>query len=322
MRLASFLAAVAALFAAHGATAQTKWDMPTPYAPNNFHTVNVEKFAAGVKQATGGKLVIAVHSNASLFKMPEIKRAVQTGQAQIGEVLMVVLSNENPLYDIDGLPFFATSYDAARKLADLQRPYIEKILDSQGLKLLYAVPWPPQGLQVNKVINSVADMAGLNFRAYSKQTARIGELVKANPVTIQAAEVTQALATGKINSMISSAQSGVDYKIWESLTHFYDLQGWLPKNMVVVNKAAFNALDKAAQDAVMAEAKKAETAGWAASRAVAEATKKELAAKGIKVMAPSKQLTNDLAKIGKVLLDEWLKGAGPDGAALVAAFQK
>lgn len=147
---------------------------------------------------------------------------------------MVVLSNENPLYDIDGLPFFATSYDAARKLADLQRPYIEKILDGQGLKLLYAVPWPPQGLQVNKEINSVADMAGLNFRAYSKQTARIGELVKANPVTIQAAEVTQALATGKINSMISSAQSsvgyqsGVDYKIWESLSHFYDLQGWLP----------------------------------------------------------------------------------------------
>ncbi|MBM3564904.1 MAG: C4-dicarboxylate ABC transporter substrate-binding protein, partial [Alphaproteobacteria bacterium] len=207
MRFSTFAsAALAAFLAAGAATAQTKWDMPTPYAPGNFHTVNVQKFADAVNKATGGKLAITVHSNASLFKMPEIKRAVQTGQAQIGEVLMVVLSNENPLYDIDGLPFFATSYEAARKLSDLQRPYIEKILDGQGLKLLYSVPWPPQGLQVNKPINSVADMAGLNFRAYSKQTARIGELVKATPVTIQAAEVTQALATGKINSMISSAQ--------------------------------------------------------------------------------------------------------------------
>ncbi|MBM3566192.1 MAG: C4-dicarboxylate ABC transporter substrate-binding protein, partial [Alphaproteobacteria bacterium] len=118
------------------------------------------------------------------------------------------------------------------------------------------------------------------------------------------------------------AQSGVDYKIWETLTHFYDLQGWLPKNMVVVNKKSFDALDKAGQDAVVAAAKKAEADGWAASREVAEATKKELAAKGIKVMAPSKQLSDDLAKIGKILLDEWLKGAGPDGAALAAAFQK
>ena len=149
MRLASFLADAAALFAAHDATAQTKWDMPTPYAPGNFHTVNVEKFADGVKQATGGKLVIAVHSNASLFKMPEIKRAVQTGQAQIGEVLMVVLSNENPLYDIDGLPFFATSYDAAR-VADLQRP-LSKNSRRPGLKLLYAVPYArPSGQQGNQ----------------------------------------------------------------------------------------------------------------------------------------------------------------------------
>jgi TRAP-type C4-dicarboxylate transport system substrate-binding protein len=322
MRIKPLALAAALALVTSAAAGQTKWDLPTGYALNNFHTVNVQKFADGVKAATGGKLVITVHPGASLFKAPEIKRAVQTGQAQIGEVLMVLLSNESPMFDIDGLPFFATSYDAAAKLAKLQRPYVEKLLDAQGLKLLYTVPWPPQGLHVNKAVESVKDLEGLSWRAYSKQTARIGELIKAQPVTIQAAEVSQALATGKVRSFISSAQSGVDYKVWESLTHFYDVQGWLPKNMVIVNKAAFAALDKATQDAVLAEAGKAEAAGWAASRQTAEETKRFLADKGIKVLAPSATLSGELVKIGEILLQEWVKDAGADGAALVAAFRK
>ncbi|MGC2776172.1 MAG: TRAP transporter substrate-binding protein [Bradyrhizobium sp.] len=322
MRATYFAVMTAASLAATAATAQTKWDMPTGYAPSNFHTVNIEKFAESVKAATAGKLLINVHSNASLFKAPEIKRAVQTGQAQIGEVLMVLLSNENPMFDIDGLPFFATSYDAAEKLARVQRPYVEKLLEKQGIKLLFAVPWPPQGIQVNKPINSIKDMEGLTWRAYSKQTARIGELIKARPVTIQAAEVSQALVTGKVNSYIASAQSGVDYKMWEALTHFYDVQAWLPKNMIIVNKAAFDALDKATQDTLMAEARKAEAAGFAASKQTAEDTKKTLADKGVKVLPPSPALAAELAKIGDTMLAEWLKDAGPDGAALVADFRK
>ncbi|MEO8122473.1 MAG: TRAP transporter substrate-binding protein [Burkholderiales bacterium] len=298
------------------------WDMPTPYAPSNFHTVNIDHFTAAVKQATGGKLVITVHPGASLYKMPEIKRAVQTRQVPIGEVLMVTLVNDNPLYAVDGLPFLANSYAEARKLWTVQRPYIESVLDAQGLKLLFAVPWPPQGLMTAKEIKSVADLEGLNFRAYDKQTSRLGELIKARPVTIQAAEVAQALATGKINALTSSAQSGVDYKAWESLKYFYDVQAWLPKNMVIVNAAAFNALDKGTQDILLAEAKKAEEAGWKSSREVAEATKKTLAENGMKVLPPSPQLVADFNRIGKQMVDEWLAGAGPDGKAIVDAYRK
>jgi len=322
MRTFSSLFLGIALSAMCAAVSAQSWDLPSAYAPSNFHTVNLEKFAEGVKSATGGKLVLKVHPGASLYKATEIKRAVQTGQAPIGEILMVLLVNENPLYAVDGLPFVAASYDAARKLSDVQRPYIEKILDAQGLKLLYSVPWPPQGLYAPKEINSAADLAGLNFRAYDKQTSRIGELVRARPVTIQAAEVAQALATGKINSLISSAQSGVDYKAWESVKFFYDVQAWLPKNMVFVNKAAFNALDKAAQNALLAEAKKAEETGWASSKATAESTKKTLASNGMKVLQPSPALVGELNKIGAQMLDEWLATAGPDGKAVVDAFRK
>ena len=319
--LALVAAGALSVLAATSATAQN-WDMPTAYAPSNFHTVNNDAFAAAVKQATGGKLVITVHPGASLYKMPEIKRAVQTRQVPIGEVLMVTLVNENPLYAVDGLPFLASSYDEARKLWTVQRPYIERALDAQGLKLLFAVPWPPQGLMTAKEVKSAADLEGLNFRAYDKQTSRLGELIKARPVTIQAAEVAQALATGKINALTSSAQSGVDYKAWESLKYFYDVQAWLPKNMVMVNAAAFNALDKATQEAVLAEAKKAEEAGWKSSREVAEATKKTLAEHGMKVQAPSTQLVADFNRIGKQMVDEWLAGAGADGKAIVDNYRK
>jgi TRAP-type C4-dicarboxylate transport system substrate-binding protein len=321
-RITRAAAVFAAAISASAAFAQAKWDMPTGYAPTNFHTVNNTAFAEAVGTATGGRVAIRVHPGASLYKMPEIKRAVQQGQVPIGEVLMVTLVNENPVYAVDGLPFLASSHAEARKLWTVQRPVVERLLDAQGLMLLYAVPWPGQGLFVPREINGVADMAGLNWRAYDRQTARMGELFKARPVTIQAAEVAQALATGRINSLVSSAQSGVDYKVWESVKFFYDVQAWLPKNMIIANKAAFNALDKASQTALLAEARKAEEAGWAASARVAESTRAQLASNGMRVSAPSAKLVAELSAIGNQLVDEWLAGAGPEGKALLEAYRK
>lgn len=320
--LVASVSAVVAMLPVQVAAQSQAWDLPSAYSPSNFHTQNLERFAQGVKVATGGKLTINVHSGASLYKATEIKRAVQTGQVPVGEILMTLLSNENPVFGVDGVPFLADSYEAARKLAAVQRSSVENVLDAQGLKLLFWVPWPPQGLIALKEVSSVADMAGLSFRSYDKHTARLGELVRARPVTIQAAEVTQALATGKINSLMSSAQSATDYKAWESLKYFYDVQAWLPKNMVIVNTAAFSALDKTTQGALITEAKKAEEAGWAASQQTAESTKKILASNGMKVLRPSDQLNTDLGKVGKQMLDEWLASANPDGKAVVAAFRK
>jgi TRAP-type C4-dicarboxylate transport system substrate-binding protein len=315
------VAAVSSLWAGTAA-AQAAWNMPTGYAPTNFHTVNNTAFAEAVGKATGGKLAIKVHPNGSLYKMPEIKRAVQQGQVPIGEVLMVTLVNENAAYSMDGLPFFASNYDDAAKLWKVQRPVIEKMLDEQGLMLLYAVPWPPQGLFVPKPINSVADMAGLNWRAYDKQTARMGELFKARSVTIQAPEVAQALSSGRINSLVSSAQSGVDYKVWESVKHFYDVQAWLPKNMIFANKKAFAALAPDVQKAVLAEAAKAEQAGWASSQKTAESTKQTLRDNGVTVSAPGAQLAADLNKVGQQIVTEWAAEASPQAKAILEAFRK
>lgn len=311
-----------ALSLALPATAQTKWNLPAAYPADNYHTENLSQFAKDVAEATGGKLQITVHANAALFKAPEIKRAVQTGQAQAGEVLMSLHENEDPVYGLDVVPFLATSFDQARKLWEVQKPAVEKKLGSQGLMLLYAVPWPPQGIYAKKDLNTLEDMRGLKWRAYNAGTARIADIVGAQPVTIQAAELPQALATGVVNSYMSSGATGYDSKSWETLSHFYDTQAWLPKNMVFVNKAAFDALDKGTQDAVLKAGKAAEERGW---KTAIEKTKwytDQLAAKGMKVQGPSEALASGFRKVGEQLTADWLKKAGADGQGIVEAYRK
>jgi len=321
-QLAALAVVLAGAFGTPALLAQTKWDLAAAYPASNFHSENLAQFVADVDKASGGKLKITLHANASLFKAPEIKRAVQGGQAQLGEILLVNFQNEWQLFGVDGLPFLADSYDASWKLYQAQKPYLEKKLADQGMALLYSVAWPPQGIYTKKPVETAADLKGIKWRAYSPATARIAELVGAQPVTVQAAEFSQALATGVVESTMTSGATGVDSKLYEHLKYYYDTQAWLPKNAVIMNKKAFDALDKASQDAVMSAAAEAEKRGWTASRRVNDETLAKLKAEGMQVLPPSAQLKADMAKVGDTMLKEWLDKAGPDGRALVDAYRK
>lgn len=316
------LAALAVAALAAPAAAQTKWNLPAAYPADNPHTVNLNMFAKDVADATGGKLQVTVHAAASLFKAPEIKRAVQTGQAQMGEVLISLHENEDPLFGLDVIPFVATSYPQALNLWKASKPAIEKKLASQGLMLLFAVPWGPQGIYAKKDINTVEDMKGLKWRAYNVGTSRIADLVGAQPVTIQAAELPQALATGVVNAFMTSGSTGYDSKSWESMTHFYDTQAWIPKNLTFVNKAAFDGLDKPTQEAILKAAATAETRGWKMAEEKASWYLEQLKSHGMKVLPPSAELKAGLLKIGEQLTADWTKRAGADGEAVIAAYKK
>ena len=322
MKLLPTLLTAAALLAATAVQAQTKWDLPAAYPATNFHSENLAQFAADVERATGGKLKITVHANASLFKAPEIKRAVQGGQAQIGEILLPAYQNEWQVFGADGVPFLADSYDEAAKLWRAQRPVLDKKLAEQGLIALYAVAWPPQGIYTKKPLTSAADLKGVKWRAYSPATARIAELVGAQPVTVQAAEFAQALATGVVESTMTSGATGVDSKLYEHLKYYYDTQAWLPKNAVIVNKTAFAALDKPTQDAVLKAAADAEARGWAASRKVNVDTLEKLKANGMQVLPPPPALKADLQRIGETMLKEWVEKAGAEGRQVIDGFRK
>jgi TRAP-type C4-dicarboxylate transport system substrate-binding protein len=321
-KIRSLVLAAAGLAAAAGAMAQTKWDLATAYPATNFHTENINAFAADIDKASGGKLKITVHANASLFKAPEIKRAVQGGQAQAGEILLVNFQNEWQIFGADGLPFLADSYDSGKKLYAAQKPLLEKKLGEQGMMLLYAVAWPPQGIYSKKPLANAADLKGIKWRAYSPATARIGELVGAQPVTVQAAEVSQAFATGVVESMMSSGSTGWDAKLHEHVKYWYDTQAWLPKNAVIVNKGAFDALDAPTKAAVLKAAADAETRGWSASQKANGETLEKLKGGGMNILPPSAALKADMKKVGDTMLKEWLDKAGPEGKQLVDAFNK
>ena len=312
-----------ALLVANTATfAQTTWDLAAAYPATNFHTENLQQFANDVDKASGGKLKITVHANAALFKAPEIKRAVQGGQAQVGEILLTAYQNEWQIFGVDGLPFLADSYEESNRLYKAQKPALEKKLAEQGMNLLYAVAWPPQGIYSKRPINSAADLKGIKWRAYSPATSRIAELVGAQPVTVQAAELSQAFATGVVEATMTSGASGVDSKLYENLKYYYDMQAWLPKNAVIVNKAAFDALDKPTQAVVLKAAADAETRGLAASKRVNVESMEKLKTNGMNIVVPSATLKADMKKVGDTMVKEWLDKSGAEGKSVLDAYSK
>jgi TRAP-type C4-dicarboxylate transport system substrate-binding protein len=304
------------------ASAETKWDMPTPYPDGNFHTKNVTQFAADVDKATNGSLKITVHSAGSLIKHAEIKRSVRQGTTPIGEMLESLSSNEAAVYGLDSVPFLATGYDASRKLYAAQRPYLEKQLASEGLILLFSVPWPPQGLYAKREIKSVEELKGLKFRTYNAMIGRIAALAGSIPTQIEVPDLPTAFATGRVDVMITSASTGVDTKSQDYLTHYIDTQAWLPRNIVIVNKEAFDKLSPAEKTALTDAAKVAEDRGWKLSTEEMAIKTKALKDAGIIVLPPTPELKAGLAKIGETIATEWEKSAGADGAAMLATYRK
>ena len=317
------IAVVAALGSFRSSFAETKWDLPSGYGANTFQVQNLTQFATDVDKATGGKLKITVHPNASLFKANEIKRAVQSGQTQAGEFILSLFSNEAPVYGLDSIPFLATSYADSKRLDAASRELLVKTLAAQGIKLLYTVPWPPQSLYSKKALTRLADLKSTKMRAYNPATSFIATAVGAQPVTIQLAELPAALATGGADNFLTSTSSGIDSKLYESVKFFYDVNAWLPRNAVVVNQKAFDALDKAGQDAVLQQAASAETRGWQISEKNNADNLKELAAKGMKIdTVVGESLKKELKPIGDTMTADWLKSAGPEGKAIVDAYNK
>ncbi len=318
-KTATFLAA-SALLAATPAVAE-KWDMPLAYSGSNFHSVTAAEFGKCVTTGTGGEIEIVTHPSGSLFKGGDIKRAVQTGQAPIGERLLSGHQNENPLFGVDSIPFLATSFDASEKLWEATKPTLEGLLAEQNLTLLYSVPWPPQGLYFKKEVTSVADMEGVKFRSYNNATARLAELTGMLPVTIEAAEISQAFATGVAESMVSSGATGYDRKVWESLTHFYEVDAWLPRNHIFVNSDVWSGTSETNQNVIRACAELAEYAGTWRSKEYTGFTMAGLREGGMTVGPAGDGLVGELKEIGATMTSEWLEAAGESGASIVDAFK-
>ena len=319
--LVSSVAAVA-LSASSLSLAVTTWNMPTPYSDGVHHTKNVLAFSEDVKAKTNGELNIVVHSGGSLFKHPEIHRAVKTGQVSIGEMFMGILGNDDPMFKLDNIPFLASNFVEAKALWATSREEIQKSMAENGLQLLYAVPWPPQGLYTKDAVNGISDLEGLKMRAYSPSTSRLSVLLKSTPTTVQTPEISQAFGTGIINAMITSPSTGVSSQAWDFVNNYTDVQAWIPKNMVFVNAKAFKRLSDSTQKAVLEAAAVAEARGWDMASKETSVKTEMLAENGMAVSTPSKELTDALKNIGSTMAEEWAEESGQRGAEVLAQYKK
>lgn len=310
----------AALIAAGAAHAQTNWKLATGYRAESFHTQNLMQFAQDVKQATAGHVVIEVHPNNTLFKLAEIRQAVQDGRVEAGEALMSSMVKDIPVAGADAVPFVVSSYADAQRMWKLQRPLMERHLADRGLKLLYGVPWPPQGLFANRPMRSLADLSGTKMRTYNQTTVRIAELVRAIPVDIPLGDVNKALAEGRMDTMISSAIGGVENKVWGSIKYYYEIDAWFPKNVVFVNAKAFSALKPPAQAAILQAAVIAESRGWARSQAVVQESTNELRANGIKVDRVTSEFDGEIKRLGEKFAREWVRLVGNEANSIFVPY--
>jgi TRAP-type C4-dicarboxylate transport system substrate-binding protein len=311
--------AIAALTA--GAAHAETWKMSADAPDGNYLTKNIRAFAEDVARLSDGALEIDVVSNSVLLKRPELKRGVQRGIVPIGEVLISALGNEDAVYSADAVPLLATTFDEARALWDASRPIYEEKLANEGLVLLYAAPWPPQGIYMNQEVVDASSFNGVKFRAYNPSTARLAELLGAVPATIATAEISQAFSTGVINGMITSPSTGVDSQAWDFVTHYYDVKAFLPKNMVIVNKDAFEGLSPDVQAAVKEAAVLAETRGFEMAEAATGEATQTMADNGMKVLPTPAGLVADFETVAATMRSEWLEQAGADGQKIVDAMK-
>lgn len=318
------LIATALVAALSVATAQaaTTWNMSAEQPDANYLTQNVRQFAEDVKAATGGQLEFKVTSNSVLLKRPEVKRGVQQGIVPIGEVLMSALGNEDAMFEIDSVPFLASSFDASERLWKAAREQIAARLDKQGLVLVYGSPWPPQGIFTKTPVAGIGDFKSVRFRAYSASTSRMVTLMGAVPTTIQAAEVPQAFSTGVVDMMITSPATGVDTQAWDYVKHYYDAQAFIPQAIVIANKRSLMSLPAPQRQAVLDAGKKAEARGWAQAREMTAKLTQTLASKGINVQPVPPAIAAELNKIGAAMAAEWSQKAGADGAKVLEAYGK
>jgi TRAP-type C4-dicarboxylate transport system substrate-binding protein len=319
--LKKLLITAAMLGFAQGAYATT-WDMSCHDVDDNYHTKNARLFAAEVEKLSGGDLKIDVKSNSVLLKRHETKRGVQRGVVPIAELLISALGNENPIFEVDAVPFIATNFEDAWKLWLASKPYFQKLLEKDGIVMLYSESWPPQGIYMKNAVTDKSQFKGVRFRSYNASVSRVAELLGAVPATIESSEVPQAFATGVVAGMLTSSTTGVNTQAWDYVKYYYDARAFVTKNVILVNKAAYDKLTDRAKKALHEASDAAEKRGWKMAEESMKEDLKTLASHGMQALPTPEGLKKDLAEIGDIMTKEWLQKAGDDGKSLVEAYKK
>lgn len=302
--------------------AQTSWTMASGYPESSFFTQNIREMIKEIEAKSGGKLKIDLRSNDSLIKLDAVKRAVQSGQIQIGEIRLGVYGNEGAMYNLDNIPGVATTYDQATKLTQAQAPFFDALFKKNGMRAITYVAWPGQGFYTKAPLKGLADLKGQKLRIYSKQTQIMGEKLGMEALILPFAEVPQAFSTGMIQSLWTSAQTGTDVQIWDYVKNFTYTGTMHNKNAILVNERAFRQLDAATQKIVTDAGEAATKRGWEMSKKAGEEREGVLKNHGVAIAQSPKDVLDAIEVAGKGMVAEWLGTATAEEKAVYETYQK
>lgn len=302
--------------------ATTNWTMATGYPDNSFLTENIRLFIKDIEEKSEGRLKIDLRSNGTLIKHDAIKRAVQSGQVPLGEIRMGVYGNESAMYILDSLPNIAKNYDEAALLTQAQKPFFDALFQKNRMRVLTYVAWPGQGFYTKNPVTSPDDFKGQKLRIYSQATQRMGELLGFRATILPFAEVPQAFATGLIEALFTSAQTGTDIQIWDNAKYFTYTGTMHNKNAIIVNERAFKALDDDLQKIVLEAGERATHRGWELSKKANEDKIDVLKENGIVVTEASPELDAEMEKVGTVMIEEWREAATAEEQKVLDEYLK
>lgn len=314
------LAAALGLFA-FSAGAETRWTMASGYPESSFFTQNIRQFIEAVETRSNGELKIDLRSNDSLIKLDNIKRAVQSGQIQIGEIRLGVYGNEQEMFNLDNIPGVATTYEQAWALMEAQKPYFDKWFGDKGMRVVTYVSWPGQGFFTKESLGELGDLKGVKLRIYSQQTRIFGEELGAEAIILPFAEVPQAFATGMIEGLWTSAQTGTDAQVWDFLKVFSYTGTMHNKNAVIVNERAFRQLPDEIKQIVLEEGEKASARGFEMSRAASDERVGILREHGMEIAETPADIMSKIDEIGVEMVADWLTRASDDEKAVYEAYR-
>jgi len=301
-----------------------KWVANSVWPPNNHQSVGLQEFAKKAKEVTKGKVELNVQTGGALgYKGPELLKVVRDGLVPVSDMLTSGVAGDEPLFAVVTLPFLIQSFEEGKILNDIARPYFDKVAEQKwGQKILYIAPWPAAGLWSKKELKSMSDMKGLKTRTYDKNGGLVIQAVGGTPYPLPFSEVYSSLATGVIDSVLTSTPTAVDAKFWEVLKYYSPMNVTMATDLVTVNLKEFNKLDKDTQAALIKAGKEMEAEMWAK---VAKLDKEQEAISnknGIVTVKPSKEFLNELAVVTKSIREDWLKTAPPEAKTIVAEFNK
>lgn len=309
-------------FGAASAAAQTKLEVSLPWGPNEFHTLNAVAFSKRVAEETGGAVQMAIRPGGELgVKANETIKAVADGVVPMAEFSLFQNASRGPVLAVETLPFLVGDYDQLKVLHRHFRPLWEERLLKNNQKALYIVPWPKQVFFVKKPVNSIEDLKGMKMRTLDRLTTDWINRLGMTPVQLTNTEILQALGSGMLEGVPTSAGTAAAQKYWDFLKYAYETNHMWASNAMVINLDTWKKLTPEQQATIERIGKEMEPEFWENSKRDHALKAAELSKNGMTVQPAPEPFVSAMRKTTSVLWEQYAKSMGPDALKALEQYR-